>query len=245
MQQIRWHIGCSGFHYKEWRDFFYPQGLAASKWFDYYTTQFNTLELNTSFYRFPTLSALEFWYKKAPEGFSFSAKMPRSITHFKKFEDTERMVNDFYTVLSAGLQEKLDCVLIQLPPQLKYSEEKLEKIITQADDRFKNVIEFRHESWWRNDVKQILAERNITFCGVSFPKIQYDEAEINTGVVYYRFHGVPQLFYSSYAPSFIESVFNQIRNHPVTSEAFIYFNNTASSAAVENARVLQDLVSVA
>lgn len=239
VQTIKWHIGCSGFSYKEWKEDFYPKGLAQSKWFDYYTKHFNTLELNVTFYRFPTLKSLQGWYSKAPEGFCFSAKVPRSITHFKKFEDTEKMLNDFYQLLKEGLKEKLACVLFQLPPQFIYSQEKLEKLTKQIDISFKNVIEFRHGSWWRNNVKNILAKHHISFCGVSFPKISFDDAVINNPVCYYRFHGVPKLFYSEYDEVFLEKIYKQISENKKVKEAFIYFNNTASLAALHNAKYFQ------
>ncbi|HYK57586.1 MAG TPA: DUF72 domain-containing protein [Flavisolibacter sp.] len=240
--KIKWHIGCSGFHYKEWKNEFYPRGLAQSKWFDFYTQHFNTLELNVTFYRFPTLQSLKSWYDKAPAGFSFSAKVPRSITHFKKFEETEQMLKDFYQLLKEGLQEKLSCVLFQLPPQFSFSEERLEKILSQVDASFNNVIEFRNESWWREDVKAVLKKNDISFCGVSFPKITFDDAVINTPLCYYRFHGVPRLFYSEYDPAFIEKIFRQIEANKNVKEAFIYFNNTASLAALHNARYVQQLI---
>jgi uncharacterized protein YecE (DUF72 family) len=238
---IKWHIGCSGFSYKEWKEDFYPKGLAQSKWFQYYTQHFDTLELNVTFYRFPTLTSLKGWYDKAPPDFSFSAKVPRSITHFKKFEDTERMMVDFYGLLNEGLKEKLACVLFQLPPTLAYSKEKLEKIISQTDASFSNVIEFRHESWWRKDVQARLRKCHISFCGVSFPKIAHDDAVINTPLCYYRFHGVPRLFYSEYENAFLEKIYGQISESKKTKTAFIYFNNTASLAALHNARHFQKL----
>ena len=242
MHTIKWHIGCSGFHYKEWKEEFYPKGLAQTKWFSFYASQFNTLELNVTFYRFPTANSLKGWYDKAPQEFSFSAKVPRSITHFKKFTDTERMMSDFYGLLKEGLKEKLACVLFQLPPQFIYSEDKLQKLLAQVDHSFTNVIEFRHESWWRTDVKAILAKNNISFSGVSFPKICFEDAVIITPVCYYRFHGVPKLFYSEYEPSFVEKIYRQIHNNPQVKEAYIYFNNTASTAALHNARYLQQLI---
>jgi len=237
-----WHIGCSGFHYKEWKETFYPKGLPQRKWFDHYAEHFNTLELNVTFYRFPKLKLLTDWYAKAPDGFTFSAKLPRSITHFKKFEGTERMTADFYGLLKDGLKEKLSCVLIQLPPQLPYSDEKLEKIISQIDASFTNVIEFRHESWWRKNVQTKLQKHKIAFCGVSFPKISFDDAVINTPLCYYRFHGVPRLFYSEYDTSFLEKIYQQIKSNKKVKEAFIYFNNTASLAALKNARYFQELI---
>lgn len=242
MQKIKWHIGCSGFSYKEWREEFYPKGLAQRKWFDYYAQHFDTLELNVTFYRFPTQNSLKGWYDKAHEGFSFSAKVPRSITHFKKFEDTERMIKDFYELLKEGLKEKLACVLFQLPPSLIYSKEKLEKIISQTNSSFSNVIEFRHESWWRKDVQASLKKHNISFCGVSFPKISFDDAVVNTQLCYYRFHGVPKLFYSEYDEAFIEKIYNQIVQNKKVKTTYIYFNNTASLAALHNAKYFQKLV---
>ena len=240
--QKEWHIGCSGFHYREWKGAFYPEKLAQSKWFGFYTQQFNTLELNVTFYRFPTLKALQAWYEKAPERFSFSAKVPRSITHFKRFNGTEIMMQDFYTLLRDGLREKLACVLIQLPPQCSYSQEHLDKILRQADPSFRNVIEFRHESWWREDVQQQLKAANISFSGVSFPKITRDEAVVNTELCYYRFHGVPKLFYSEYDESFIRGIYNQVMAAEHVSKVYIYFNNTASMAALHNARYFLQLV---
>jgi uncharacterized protein YecE (DUF72 family) len=243
MHRIKWHIGCSGFSYKEWKEEFYPKGLAQTKWFHYYTQHFDTLELNVTFYRFPTVNSLKGWYEKAPEGFSFSAKVPRSITHFKKFADTERMIGDFYNLLREGLKEKLACVLFQLPPTLTYSEEVLEKIISQLDPSFNNVIEFRHESWWRKNVQAFLQKRNISFSGVSFPKISNEDAVINTSLCYYRFHGVPKLFYSEYDKTFIEKIYEQIKKNKKVTSAFIYFNNTASLAALHNAKYFQELIS--
>ena len=240
--QKKWHIGCSGFHYKEWKDIFYPKGLPQRKWFDYYTEHFDTLELNVTFYRFPTVKSLKGWYDQAPDGFSFSSKVPRSITHFKKFVDTERMMNDFYNLLREGLAEKLACVLIQLPPQYTYGEDRLERLIRQADPAFTNVIEFRHDSWWRADVQKKLKEHNISFSGVSFPKISHDDAVINTELCYYRFHGVPKLFYSEYDPAFIEKIFTQINKNKKAQTVFVYFNNTASVAALHNAKQLIELI---
>lgn len=240
--QKAWHIGCSGFSYKEWRGEFYPEGLAQNKWFAYYAKHFNTLELNVTFYRFPNLNSLKGWYDKAPDGFSFSAKVPGSITHFKKFENTERMINDFYGLLKEGLKEKLACVLYQLPPTLVYSKEMLEKIIGQMDPAFHNAIEFRHESWWKKNVQALLKKNQISFCGVSFPKISFDDAVINTPLCYYRFHGVPKLFYSGYDEAFIEKIYNQINQNKKAKTAFIYFNNTASLAALHNAKYFQKLV---
>jgi len=237
----KWFIGCSGFAYKEWKEVFYPQGLPQSKWFDYYTQHFNTLELNVTFYRFPTIKSLQGWYNKAPDGFVFSAKVPRWITHYRRFEETERMLGDFYGLLKDGMKEKMGAVLFQLPGQFAYSTEKLHKIIAQLDYSFTNVIEFRNEGWWRKDVMQLLKKNNIGFCGVSFPKLP-DDAVINTTMPYYRFHGVPRLFYSQYSKAFVKKIYEQLVTKKSAKTIYVYFNNTATQAAINNARYLQTLI---
>ncbi|MCW3073826.1 MAG: hypothetical protein JWP69_895 [Flaviaesturariibacter sp.] len=242
MSSINWYIGCSGFHYKEWKEEFYPKGLAQSKWFEYYAQHFNTLELNVTFYRFPTLKSLQNWDGKAPEGFVFSAKVPRSITHYKKFKETQSLVTDFYAVLKEGLSEKLACVLFQLPPSFSYSQERLESILEQLDYSFTNVIEFRHESWWRGDVMEALRNKKVSFSGVSFPKIVHDEVVVTNLTTYYRFHGVPKLFYSEYDESFLANVVEQLKTAKEVKNAYLYFNNTASLAALHNAKSVQQLV---
>src|SRR5215210_608209 len=95
----KWWIGCSGFHYKHWKEIFYPKDLPQNKWFDFYLQHFNTVELNVTFYRFPQLSFLQNWYKKSPDEFRFSVKMNKAVTHYKQFNDTERMIADFYATV--------------------------------------------------------------------------------------------------------------------------------------------------
>jgi uncharacterized protein YecE (DUF72 family) len=239
---IVWHIGCSGFHYKEWKETFYPKGLAQRKWFDYYSTRFNTLELNVSFYRFPQLSTLEGWYQKSPAGFTFSMKAPRLITHYKKFNDTQSLLQDFYSTAREGLKEKLGPILFQFPGQFTYDEEKLHQIVEQLDNSFTNVLEFRHAGWWRQDVYQLLAKHKIVFCGMSHPTLP-DETVINTPTVYYRFHGTPRLYYSEYDTAFLERIKNEITTQPKVQTAWLYFNNTAALAAIHNAGYLRDQLS--
>src|SRR5687768_9900518 len=108
---VKWKIGCSGYHYGEWKGMFYPEGLAKSKWFDFYCQHFSTIELNVTFYKFPRVQFLKNWYSKSPLHFTFSVKAPRLITHFKKFKDSQRYLSDFYNTVREGLQEKAGCIL--------------------------------------------------------------------------------------------------------------------------------------
>jgi uncharacterized protein YecE (DUF72 family) len=238
---MEWHIGCSGFHYKEWKGIFYPDKLPQRKWFEHYSTQFDTLELNVTFYRFPQVSFLENWYAISPDHFSFAVKAPRLITHYKKFKDTERLLEDFYSSISHGLKEKLGPVLFQLPPQLIYSGEVLDAIIESVNPEFDNVVEFRHASWWTTGVQKKLTERGITFCGISYPKLP-EQAIINTDLVYYRFHGLAKLYYSAYSNKELERVAAAIHKNKTAKRVFIYFNNTATAAAIENAIYFREFI---
>jgi uncharacterized protein YecE (DUF72 family) len=238
----KWWIGCSGFHYKHWKQIFYPEGLAQSKWFNYYSDRFKTLELNVTFYRFPQLSFLESWYKRSPSTFSFSVKVPKAITHYKQFKDATQMINDFYGTIQEGLKDKLGCVLFQMPPRMAYKEEKLEQIIESLDPSFTNVVEFRNESWWNAAVYNKLAANNITFCGISHPDLPADVIK-NTKTLYFRFHGVPQLYKSKYDLQTLQKIADEIESNKITKEAFIYFNNDIDGSAITNAIEMESYIS--
>jgi uncharacterized protein YecE (DUF72 family) len=228
-------IGCSGFHYKEWREVFYPKGLAQSKWFGYYSEHFNTLELNTTFYRFPQLRFLQNWYGKSPGIYRFSVKAPRLITHYKQFKDSKRMLSDFYNTSRDGLGDKLGCILFQLPDRVKYSDDMLERIIDNMDLSFTNVIEFRDASWWCNKVYKKLTKNHIHFCSISYPGLP-EEVIQNPPLAYYRFHGIPRIYKSCYKKDAVLSVANQLMLNKKTKLAYIYFNNTWGTGALRNAR---------
>ena len=238
---MEWHIGCSGFHYNHWKGTFYPEGLPQRKWFDYYCEHFSTLELNVTFYRFPQLSFLQTWYQKSPANFRFAVKAPRAITHYKKFNDTTALISSFYETINDGLKEKLGPVLFQMPPRYDYTEERLERIINSLDNSFINVLEPRHVSWWREDVYKKLGEHNIAFCGMSHPLLPDDVIQ-NTPEIYYRFHGVPLLYTSSYSTQFLQKITDALKSNPAAKEGWFYFNNDSQVAAIENAKRMMGMV---
>lgn len=231
---MRWVIGCSGFHYREWKGVFYPDDLPQRRWFEYYASQFDTLELNTTFYRFPRLKTLQKWYDASPTGFIFSVKAPRLITHYKRFKDSQSLLHDFYFTSREGLQEKLGPVLFQFPPNMFFTEEMLFGIIEALDPSFLNVVEFRHVSWWSLTVYTELAKRNIIFSGTSHPSLP-QTVIAGQPDAYYRFHGIPRIFYSAYTKKQLKSFADEMIQYPVLKQSYIYFNNTASTAAIRNA----------
>lgn len=238
---VNWYIGCSGFSYKHWRGKFYPEDMPQRKWFAFYLAHFNTLELNVTFYHLPTLQTMKNWHDTCPPEFRFSVKAPRGITHYKQFHNAAGSITNFYDLINNGLQEKLGPVLFQMPPRFSYSEERLERVINNLNPTFKNVLEVRHESWWREDVYNELAKHNITFCSMSHPSLPDDIVQ-NTPVVYYRFHGVPDLYRSPYSTEFLQKTVDTIKHHRKTKEAWFYFNNDVDVAAIDNAKEVQRIV---
>lgn len=237
---IDWRTGCSGFYNRHWKGIFYPEKLPQSKWFSFYCEQFNTLELNVTFYRFPTKEMLSKWYDKSPSDFLFSVKAPQLITHYKTFADCGRLLNDFYSACSAGLKEKLGCMLFQLPARVQYSEEHLNRIIGALHSDFRNVIEFRHESWRKKKVYDMLAEKKIIFCNADLPKFPFKPV-FNNELFYLRLHGNPRMFYSSYSATFLKVLEEKLSAKRKLKQAFIYFNNTAGEAGILNALQFQKL----
>lgn len=232
------YIGTSGYSYGYWKGRFYPEGLPASKWLSYYSAQFNTVELNNTFYRFPTPKNLKKAADSTPADFRFSVKAHKIITHTRRMKEVGDKVKEFGDIVVEGLGDKLACVLYQLPPSYAYAEERLEDILTSSvGSTGKAVIEFRHASWWREDVYRALKEGGLTFCSVSYPGLPEDN--IVDGIVFYkRMHGVPQLFRSSYSEEQLQRLAKDIPG----GNAFVYFNNTMHEAGYSNAATLRQLV---
>lgn len=239
---MKYIIGCSGFHYKHWKGGFYPAELPVKKWFEFYCRHFGTLELNVTFYRFPKLSTLREWYERSPPDFKFSVKVPRSITHFKKLNETSRMVSDFYGLVRDGLQEKLGAVLFQFPPNFSCTEQHIRRIIDSIDPSFENVAEFRHRSWWNKEAIKQLGEHQIAFCGMSHPDFP-DELIGNTNHLYYRMHGHRQLYASEYSRPELGAIIDKIQSVKHIKRAYIYFNNDVYGYATKNADSMIKLVS--
>jgi uncharacterized protein YecE (DUF72 family) len=240
---MKWHIGCSGFLYREWKEHFYPDKLPQRLWFEHYASVFDTLELNVTFYRFPQLKSLQKWYDTSPDHFSFSLKVPRLITHYKQMKDCESLLHDFYTTVEEGLKEKLGCVLFQFPPKFIYTEERLQLLINNLKPDVRNVVEMRDKSWWDKKIFKVLEEHNIIFCGISHPTLSdHQKPVFNNKDAYYRFHGIPKLFYSEYNDEDLKVVADEILKKKNLKEVFVYFNNTATPAAIKNALWLREYV---
>jgi uncharacterized protein YecE (DUF72 family) len=238
-----WRIGCSGFYYSEWKNVFYPESITQRKWFEFYCEHFNTVELNVTFYRFPKLDFFKSWYNRSPDDFNFSVKAPRVITHYKRFKDAQNLLNDFYECVGEGLREKAGGILFQFPASFVYNEDTLNLIIGMLDKSYTNVLEFRHASWWDEKVYSLLRQNSIAFCGMSHPMLS-DNLIQTTDTIYYRFHGVPQLYYSVYEKEELQQLADKISGLNDVKQVYIYFNNTALGSAIVNAKQIQEYCQV-
>lgn len=235
-----WRIGCSGFYYKEWKEVFYPSALPQKQWFQYYARHFNTIEINSSFYRQPSPKSFSTWYNDSPDDFLFTVKAPRSITHYKRFNDAKEELNSFYEVINDGLKEKLGCVLFQMPPSFVYTEERLELVLSGLRKGFNNVFEARHISWWDDEVLKKFREQHITFSGISYPSDLPENVIQDIDPVYYRFHGRPVLYKSEYSYNELEDFADRIKDS--SKQVYVYFNNTWGGAALKNSRQLIEII---
>lgn len=231
MNQI--YPGCSSYYNRQWVGIFYPEGMPTREWFSYYCTQFTTYELNVSFYKLPTTRSLQTWYRKSPDGFRYSIKAPKIISHTKKFVGCETELAEFYVACETGLKDKLACVLFQLPPSYQYSPERLALILASMNPHFSNAIEFRHASWWTDEIFQAFRQRKLIFCSVNYPDLP-TEIIATTPTAYVRLHGNPRLFYSEYGDENLRNMMHQLGRLKL-NDAFVYFNNTASPAGIQNA----------
>jgi len=232
------NIGCSGYSYRGWQGCWYPDDVKPPMWFAFYAEHFSTVEINSSFYRFPTTHAVAKWRGQAPKGFSYSIKAPRLITHLKRFIHTERLLADLYSAL-AGLGDKLGCVLFQLPAQMHFDAEKLTAILAQLNPDFHNVIEFRHKSWWQRKVFDAMACAGTTLCSVDAPGLPTDLV-VCGGRLYLRMHGNPW-YARDYPQAELHGWAERIRGSGA-DQPWVYFNNDMNAAAPRNAGLLAHML---
>lgn len=157
-------VGTSGFAYKEWKGLFYPEDLPAKKYLSYYAGKFHTTEINNTFYKMPTAKLCEGWYTEVPNDFSFTLKLSQRITHFKRLKNVDDEMS-FFLESASALKEKLGPILVQLPPNFKKDTEVLKAFLGSFAAKANLAFEFRHQSWFDQEVFDLLRE-NATTLGV-------------------------------------------------------------------------------
>ena len=234
------HIGCSGWFYWSWRGGFYPEDLPTNKWFPHYMRHFKTVELNAPFYSWPTVAAVQSWARQAGrEKFIYTVKVNELITHVKRFTGTKTLVQDFGYIADV-LGPRMGCFLFQLPPSYRYTPARLKAITAQLDPVRKNVVEFRHKSWWNETVYRAFRKAGIIFCSCSGPKLP--DALIKTADdIYLRFHGTQRWYKHDYTSEELQVWAERIRNSGA-KRVWIYFNNDYDENSIKNARMLSRLL---
>jgi uncharacterized protein YecE (DUF72 family) len=235
------HVGCSGWFYWHWRDLFYPAGLPTTKWFQHYADRFNSVELNAPFYSWPTVANVRSWLRQAGRRkFVYTIKVSELITHVKRFKGTRALIRDFGFIADL-LGDRMGCFLFQFPPSFRYTRARLEGILGQLDPARRNVVEFRHPSWWRDDVYDRFRETGTIFCSCSGPRLP--ASLIKTAEdVYVRFHGIKKWYRHNYSRAELAEWAARIRESGA-SRVWVYFNNDREGHAIRNARALLRLVS--
>jgi uncharacterized protein YecE (DUF72 family) len=228
------NVGCSGWFYWHWRGGFYPEDMPTSNWFNHYSKNFKTVELNAPFYSWPTLATVATWQRQAGrKKFFYTVKVCELITHIKRFSGTEALVRDF-SYIADLLQQRMGCFLYQLPPSFHYTPARLHNIVIQLDPRLRNVVEFRHPSWWNEEVYTAFRQAGVIFCSCSGPKLP-DELISTTDEVYVRFHGKEKWYLYNYNDDELMAWAEKISQSGV-KRVWAYFNNDRQGYAISNAK---------
>src|SRR5262245_5354906 len=159
----RLHVGTSGYNFPECRGTFYPPTLPSTKWLEYYAQQLGTVEINYSFYRMPSAKTIAGWDAATPAGFSFVLKAPQRITHFARLKNIDDPLR-FFLATVRKLNVKLGAILFHLPPNFAKGLPRLNDLLTQFPTDARAACEFRHASWWSDDVYELLRSTNTALC---------------------------------------------------------------------------------
>lgn len=233
-------IGCSGWSYRDWIGPFYPKEVRAKDRFAFYASQFDTTEINASFYRLPSDKAVATWAQTAPPRFVFAWKVSRYITHNKKLKDCEDSVALVFGRM-AGLGEAYGPALVQLPPMLRRDDERLAAFLKLLPKGGRHTVEFRHPSWYEKPVFDLLADHDAALC-ISDHHDAPSPWEVTASWVYVRGHGPGGRYVGRYPEADLRRWAKQAAAWRAEGlDVYSYFDNDIKSAAPADARVLKQL----
>ncbi|HMJ90494.1 MAG TPA: DUF72 domain-containing protein [Candidatus Acidoferrum sp.] len=228
-------IGTSGFQYPEWKGTFYPPDLSTKKMLGFYSERFNSTESNYTFRRMPAESTLVNWAAQVPENFRFSLKAPQQITHFRQLRDCELVVQHFADVAQA-LGPKLGAVLFQLPPSLHCDVTLLRDFLVVMPPNLKSAFEFRHESWFADEVFSTLQAHDAALC-------IGDSEKLHTPLNFTARHAYFRLRDEGYGEQDIARWASVIREQEsLRKDIYIYFKHEESGLGPQFAAALQKLL---
>ncbi len=238
VEQIR--IGTSGWVYKHWQGIFYPEDLSQKQWFAYYARYFDTVEINSTFYHLQNASVFGHWRQQAPDGFLYSLKASRIITHNQRLEGCQDTLETFLSHASL-LGEALGPVLFQLPPGFSLDLRRLESFLALLPEGFSYAMEFRNPTWLREEVIALLERFGVALCIHDMPPLHVPMC-ITAKFVYLRFHGDVN-HAGDYPPETLAVWAERMQAWQRQGLAvYAYFNNDAGGMAVRNALTLKQLL---
>lgn len=220
---MRLFVGTSGYSYTEWKGSFYPEKLPAKQMLHFYGQHFAAVEMNNTFYRMPQENILESWAEQVPEAFQFVLKAPQLITHRKRLKNTEADLEQLF-VATAALRSKRGPLFFQLPPNFKKDVPLLQAFLDLVGDRAQTAFEFRHDSWFDEEVFACLRAHSCALCTADT-----DEAP-NAQIVSTAPWGYLRLRCANYSDQQLEEWFQRVKSQAWES-AYVFFKHEDSGTA--------------
>lgn len=243
-QKPKLFIGTSGWYYEHWDNIFYPQKIKKEERLNFYTNSFNTVEINNTFYRIPNEETIVKWYNSVPSDFFFAVKANRYITHIKHLNDPWSTTQKFFSVVN-HLKEKLGPILFQLPPSYKKNASALENFIDSLPkEGYRYTFEFRHPSWYDDDIYRILTKFSIALC-ITDLKGKTSPEKITTNFSYVRLHGPKASSYrGEYGAELLSEWKKRIDKwkNEDKMDVYCYFDNDEKSYATKDAIRLKEML---
>jgi uncharacterized protein YecE (DUF72 family) len=233
LRQIR--IGCSGWNYQHWRNgVFYPPRCPARLWLEFYAHHFDTVEVNATFYRLPRKDAVANWAEQTPPDFLFAVKASRYLTHIKRLTDLGAGLRRFYDRIDALVgSPKLGPVLWQLPANFHRDDKRLAGAL-EALPAGRHCFEFRHESWFTDEVYELLRQHGVALVIGDTPERPFQTHELTADWTFVRLHHGSRGRNSNYSDSELEEWAQRIERWARVADVFAYFNNDRNGYAVRN-----------
>ncbi|MER7000812.1 DUF72 domain-containing protein [Streptomyces sp. NPDC000410] len=229
------HVGTSGWQYKDWRGVLYPEDRPQRLWLEEYARHFATVENNNAFYRLPERATFADWRDRTPEGFLMAVKASRYLTHIKRLRDPEEPVHRLMEH-AEGLGERLGPVLLQLPPTLRADPGLLDAALACFPRGVRVAVEPRHESWWTDEVRDVLERRGAALCWADSGSRPVTPLWRTADWGYVRFHEGRAEPWPGYGRAALAAWVGRIADaFPDRADVFAYFNNDPGGAAVRDA----------
>ena len=234
------YVGTSGWTYDDWQGSFYPEDVRGAARLEFYATQFNAVEVNATFYRLPTANMIAAWNRRLGRSFHLVLKGWQLITHRNKLADCGEAVTQFFD--RTRQLQRLVVTLWQLPPSLAKDTARLAAFLDGLPKEVRHAVEFRHSSWWDDEVAGVLAQRGVAFVAVSHRELPEDVVP-TADFLYVRFHGKGhELYRYDYTDEELDTWVTRLKPSLAGRRLYAFFNNDYDAHAPKNARRFRELL---